>query len=130
MHASVDENGRPVQFIITGGNENDFKPAPELISKSNVANCFVICDKGYDSAKLATQIEEAGGIPVIPSREWNRNKRDYDKEIYKNRNLVERFFNRMKQFRRFATRYDKTLKSFYSLVNFIAVFVSLAIFRI
>ena len=68
-----------------------------------------------------------GGTAVIPPRSNARDPRGYDKEMYKCRNLVERFFNRMKQFRRFATRYDKTAKSFLALVHFLAVFVWLAI---
>lgn len=95
-----------------------------------LANCFVLADKGYDSTDFVLQIEDARGIVVIPSRATNRTKRDYDKEIYKCRNLVERFFNRMKQFRRFATRYEKTAKSFLALVHFTAVFVCLAISRL
>ena len=70
-------------------------------------------------------IEDSGGTAVIPPRSNARDPRGYDKEMYKY--LVERFFNRMKQFRRFATRYDKTAKSFLSLVHFVAVFVWLAI---
>lgn len=95
-----------------------------------LANRFVMADKGYDSADFVAQIENSRGIAVIPSRATNRIQRDYDKEVYKCRNLVERFFNRMKQFRRFATRYEKTAKSFLALVHFAAVFVFLAIDRL
>ncbi len=95
-----------------------------------LANRFVMADKGYDSADFVAQIENRRGIAVIPSRATNRIQRDYDKEVYKCRNLVERFFNRMKQFRRFATRYEKTAKSFLALVHFAAVFVFLAIDRL
>lgn len=95
-----------------------------------LANCFVLADKGYDSVDFVLQIEDAQGIAVIPSRTTNRIQRNYNKEMYKCRNLVERFFNRMKQFRRFATRYEKTAKSFLALVHFVAVFVFLAIERL
>ena len=92
-----------------------------------LTDCFVLGDKGYDSASFVRQIEAGGGIAVIPSRSLNRLQRDYDKEAYKCRNVVERFFYRMKQFRRFATRYEKTAKSFLALVQFVAVFVILSL---
>jgi transposase len=126
----VDEKGRPLKLILTSGNRHDISSAPQLLDGLELANCFVLADKGYDSADFVLQIEDAHGTAVIPSRSTNRIQRDYDKEMYKCRNLVERFFNRMKQFRRFATRYEKTAKSFLSLVHFVAVFVWLAIFRL
>ena len=130
LHASVDEKGRPLKLILSGGNRHDISNAPQLVDGFELANCFVLADKGYDSADFVLQIETACGIAVIPSRSTNRTQRDYDKDLYKCRNLVERFFNRMKQFRRFATRYEKTAKSFLALVHFVAVFVWLAISRL
>ena len=127
MHAAVNEKGRPITLLLSSGNENDFVSAPKLLQSTKIENCYVLADKGYDSSKLVDQINEHGGVAVIPSRSLNKVQRKYDKEIYKCRNQVERFFNRMKQYRRFATRYDKTAKSFLSIVFFIAVFVSLAI---
>ena len=130
LHAAVDELGRPLKLLLTGGNRHDICSAPALLHGFALADCFVLADKGYDSIDFVLQIEDAHGIAVIPSRTTNRNQRDYDKEAYKHRNLVERFFNRMKQFRRFATRYEKTAKSFLSLVHFVAVFVWLAISKL
>jgi transposase len=130
LHAAVDEKGRPLRLLLSKGNRNDITQAPELLKDMGLADCFVLADKGYDSTDFVLQVEEAGGIAVIPSRATNRVQRDYDKEIYKCRNLVERFFNRMKQFRRFATRYEKTAKSFLALIHFVAVFVFLAIDRL
>ena len=117
-------------MILTSGNRHDIASAPQLLDGLELANCFVLADKGYDSADFVLQIENGRGVAVIPSRATNRVQRDYDREMYKCRNLVERFFNRMKQFRRFATRYEKTAKSFLSLVHFVAVFVWLDIFRL
>jgi transposase len=126
----VDEKGRPLHLLLSRGNRHDISSAPQLLDGMELANCFVLADKGYDSTDFVLRIEKAQGIAVIPSRATNRVQRDYDKEIYKCRNLVERFFNRMKQFRRFATRYEKTAKSFLALVHFVAVFVFLAIDRL
>jgi len=130
LHVAVDGKGRPLKILLSGGNQNDFVSAPLLLTGLPLSNRYVLADKGYDSAAFVLQIETAGGIAVIPSRSWNRTQREYDKEIYKCRNQVERFFNRMKQFRRFATRYEKTAKSFLALVCFVAVFVCLALNRI
>jgi transposase len=102
----------------------------ELLEGYELEACYVMADKGYDSRDFVKQIEGAGGIAVIPSRSTNRKRREYDRETYKNRNQVERFFNRMKQYRRFATRYEKTAKSFLALVYFVAVFVYLALSKL
>ena len=123
VHAAVDEKGRPVKLLLSRGNLNDITLAPRLVDGLTLAKCFVLADKGYDSSDFVQLIEDSGGSAVIPPRSNARNPREYDKEMYKRRNLVERFFNRMKQFRRFATRYEKTAKSFLPLVHFVAVFV-------
>lgn len=68
---------------------------------------YVIGDKGYDSDPLRHAIRRQGAKPVIPARKGLRRRR-YDKTKYKLRNVIERFFNRVKHFRRVATRYDKT----------------------
>ncbi len=77
----------------------------------------VIADKGYDSDALVEQIESQHAEAVIPPRS-NRNKpRAYDRHRYHARNLVERWFNRMKQFRRIATRYEKLAVHFAAMVT-------------
>lgn len=130
IHAAVDEKGRPVRLLLSKGNLNDITLAPQLVDGLTLASCFILADKGYDSSDFIQLIERSGGSAVIPPRSNARDPRGYDKEMYKCRNLVERFFNRMKQFRRFATRYEKTAKSFLALVHFAAVFVWLAISRL
>ena len=127
VHAAVDEKGRPIKLLLSRGNLNDITLAPRLVDGLTLAKCFVLADKGYDSSDFVQLIENLGGTTVIPPRSNIRNPRGYAKGMYKCRNLVERFFNRMKQFRRFATRYEKTAKSFLSLVHFVAVFVWISI---
>lgn len=77
---------------------------------------YVIADKGYDSDDLRKQIRRQGAKPVIPSRKGLRQRR-YDKERYKHRNVVERFFNRVKHFRRVATRYEKTMINYLGFLS-------------
>jgi transposase len=67
----------------------------------------VLADKAYDADHLIQSIEQRGGQPIIPPRRHRKRERPYDKALYKDRNLIERFFNRIKQFRRIATRYEK-----------------------
>jgi len=69
---------------------------------------FVVADKGYDCHWLRDEIRRQGARPVIPTRRGRFRQRRYDRTRYKLRNVVERFFNRLKHFRRVATRYDKT----------------------
>lgn len=107
----------------------DISSASKLLEGIPLNGCFVLADKGYDSKRLVAQIGEEQGTAVIPSRRLNRIQREYDRKMYRCRNVVERFFNRMKQFRRFATRFEKTAKSFLALVHFAAVFVTLALFN-
>ena len=68
---------------------------------------YVIGDKGYDSDAFIAEITSRDAVAVIPPRKNRKHPRTYDKELYKRRNLIERFFNWLKQYRRIATRYDK-----------------------
>ena len=86
----------------------------------------MIGDKGYDSDEFVKAIETGGATAVIPPRENRIEKREYDKDLYKDRNLVERFWSRMKQFRRVATRYEKTARNFLGFVRVAAIMVLLA----
>lgn len=105
VHMLCDALGRPVRFIITGGQVNDCTQADGLLEDINTTH--VIADKGYDSEGVLQKIEELGAIAVIPSRSNRKVQRGYDKELYKKRNLIERAFNKLKRFRRIATRYDR-----------------------
>ena len=86
---------------------------------------YVLVDKAFDSEQILKYIEKNRAITVIPPRKNRKEQREYDKSIYKNRNQIERFFNRLKQFRRIATRYDKLLFSFLSLVQFAVALITI-----
>lgn len=77
----------------------------------------ILADKGYDSDAVVEKIEAAGAIAVIPSKSNRKVQRPHDKELYKERNLVERFFNRLKHWRGLATRYEKTAESYLAMVH-------------
>ena len=105
--------GQPIRFSLTGGERHDMTQAETLLK--DLSPQYVIADKGYDSDPLREQIREQGAKPVIPSREGHR-KRRHDRVRYKLRNVVERFINRVKHYRRVATRYDKTDSNFFGFV--------------
>lgn len=79
----------------------------------------IIADKGYDSDAVVDRIEAAGASTVIPSKSNRKVQRPHDKELYKERNLVERFFNRLKHWRGLATRYEKTVESYIAMVHLV-----------
>jgi transposase len=107
--------GNPLKYILTGGQEADITQAHALIEGMDPE--LVIADKGYDANHFVEAIEAKGAEPVIPPRSNRLNPREYDRHWYKDRNLVERFFNRIKQFRRVATRYEKLDKCFKAMIG-------------
>lgn len=83
----------------------------------------VIADKGYDAKWLVNRIRGQGAQAVIPPRRNRIDQRKYDQHLYKDRNLVERFFNRIKQFRRIATRYEKLDRSFIAMIRLVCIYI-------
>jgi len=110
----VDSLGRPLRFILTGGERNDCTQALDLIRGFKAS--YVLADKGYDTTEIVEAVEDAGAIAVIPPRKSRTHQRHYDKNIYKKRNLVERTFGKLKQFRRLATRYDRKSSNFLAFI--------------
>jgi transposase len=110
----VDANGMAIDFRLTGGEVHDVQEAVELISDKSAK--YVIGDKGYDAGKVDRAIGSIGAIAVIAVRKCCFYWREYPAELYKQRNLIERFFNRLKRFRRIGTRYEKKGIYFLSMV--------------
>ena len=104
-HIAVDTLGRPVRFILTGGNASDDRSAIPLLT--GLPARHVIADRAYDSHAILNHIEAAGARPIIPQRTCMPRKRAFDPAIYKLRNRIERTIGRLKQLRRIATRYDR-----------------------
>jgi len=80
----------------------------------------VIADKGYDSNKILAFIRSQGAIAVIPPKSNRKNPQEYDRELYKQRNLIERAFNKLKHWRRIATRYDRRRLYFLAVLHLAA----------
>lgn len=116
IHGIIDALGNPIGLALTGAEQADISQAKQLLEKTPNADA-VIADKGYDSDALVAQIAPMQADAIIPPRSNRKAPRDYDKHRYKARNLVERLFNRLKQFRRIATRYDKLAAHFAAMVR-------------
>ena len=115
IHARVDALGNPVQLHFTEGQAHDGANAKVLLADAGPCE-YVIADRAYDSNDNLARIAALGAQAVIPAGSGRIRERKYDKHIYKERCLVELFFNRLKQFRRIATRYEKTLRHFKAIV--------------
>ena len=124
IHAAVDALGNPLRCILTGGEVAEITQAEALLAGWPLA--AVIADKGYDANALVEWINARGAIAVIPPRSNRLQPREYDRHLYRDRNLVERFFNRIKHFRRIATRYEKLSRNFLSMLNVVCALIWLA----
>ena len=112
-----------MKIVLTAGQEADITHGKKLIE--GVPLKIVIGDKGYDSQKFVEDIQNRGGEAVIPCLSSRKEQRDYDEDLYKERNLVERFWHKIKQFRRVATRYEKTACNFLAFIHVASIIVLL-----
>jgi len=103
VHAATDALGNPVRLLFGPGQRHDATRSHELVDGFTPGT--VIADKGYDADHLHQAVRDTGAEAVIPPRSNRKTPRAYDRALYRERNLVERFFNKLKQFRRVATRY-------------------------
>ena len=114
VHLVVDALGLPLVFEITEGQRHDSQPANALVARAS-SRCL-LADKAYDSGNFRNALVEQGCIAVIPSKVSRAQKLPYDKELYKARSEIECTIGLLKQARRFATRYDKTLRNYAAVV--------------
>ena len=87
----------------------------------------LLADQGYDANHLLDYLAERDIEAVIPPKANRLEQREYDRHVYKDRNLVERFFNRIKQFRRIATRYDKLARNFFAMLNLVCAYIMVGV---
>lgn len=120
----MDGLGNPTHVHLTPGNVHDVVEAPRLIEAARGKN--FIGDKGYDANAVIEAAEAKGMNVIIPPKSNRKDPRKIDFHLYKERHLVECFFNRLKQFRRVATRYEKTARNFLGFVLVASIKVWLA----
>ena len=118
IHLLVDAQGRPVRFSLTGGQRAYVSQAIPLLT--GIETGAVIADKGYESNRVLAFIRDQGAEAVIPPKSNRRDPWEYDRELCRERNLIERAFNKLKQWRRIATRYDRRSLYFLSALHLVA----------
>ncbi len=110
-----DALGNPVGFALTPGQAHDLQGADALLPHMQAQ--MLLADKAYDAdERVLMPLAAAGKTAVIPPKSHRKIHRAYDKEIYKERHLIENFFLKLKQYRAIATRYDKTDRNFLAAI--------------
>lgn len=123
MHVGCNPLGHPVELKLTAAQESDIKQAEELLAEHEPE--AVIADAGYDSDALAEEIASRGAEVVVKPNRCRKAPRAMDRHLYKERNVVERFWSKVKQYRRVATRYEKKAVNFLAFVQVASVMVML-----
>lgn len=123
INARSNAEGLPIGIVITPGQAHDVTAYSDLMEEVDDDPEQMLADKAYDTDPIRTDIGERGSDAVIPTKANRKVQQSVNKAVYGLRNRIERFFNRAKNSRRVATRYDKLIESF-------AAFVLLATTRI
>ena len=117
IHAIVGKDLRPVAFLLSAGNvDNCTEAVPLLKLLSDLKDCDILADKAYGTKEIRTYLHDQSARYTIPPKVNTKQPWPFDKETYKRRNVIARFFNRLKEFRRAETRYDKRDDSFLAFV--------------
>jgi transposase len=124
VHAVVSERGKLLRHVVTGGEVNDVTQAQALVD--GLEGCAVVSDRAYDSDAFIQHVGRMGMEAVVPSRANRKEPRVLDAAAYGQRNVIERLFGRLKQYRRVATRYNKTALSYAGFFSLAASLVALS----
>lgn len=114
----MDALGNPVHVHLSGGQEADCQHFERIAAALPADVGAVVGDKGYDTDAVLERIRQHGAEAVVPAKSNRKKGRDIDRNLYKDRNKVERFFLKIKQNRAVATRYDKKASCFLAVVQF------------
>jgi transposase len=106
--------------VITGGQVHDSQVIPDLLKDGLNNPLAIVADKAYGSTGIRRRIADEGALAVIPSKSNARHPIPHDKNLYRMRNIVERFFCKMKDMRRLATRFEKLSRNFLAMVHIFA----------
>ena len=122
IHALADAKGRLIAILLTGGEAHDCPVAGRLMRRVQRPE-RMLGDKAYDSAELREELDEQGTTSVIPNRSNRKQPFTFSKRLYKLRWRIESAFNRLKDFRRIATRYDRLARNYLASVCLAAALV-------
>ena len=123
IHALVDNRGRPVSVALSSGEAADVRIAPSLLS--GITGGFVVADKAYDTDSFRALLDQLGAIPCIPPKATRNVQLHYAKGTYRKRHRVENFFQKLKSYRRVATRYDKLAQTYFGFVLIASALIEL-----
>ena len=125
IHAIVGKDLRAATFLLSAGNVEDCTKAVPLLKKLPcLKKCNILADKAYGTKEIRDYLHEQSATYTIPPKVSVKHSWPFDKEVYKHRNVIERFFNRLKEFRRVETRYDKRDDSFFAFVLIAATYIA------
>ena len=119
--------GNPLDFVLTGGQVHDATQGAVLLALTPAGVEAFIGDKGYDSDTLVQAIEARGMAAAIPPRSNRTKSRKVDWFVYKERHLIECFFNKIKQYRRIFARYEKTSRNYMGMLRFVSALIMAAV---
>ena len=120
IHALTDARGLPIKFVLTPGQAHDLVGAGDLLVALGEGD-VLLGDKAYDADWLRQQIEAQGAAPNTPDKSNRKEKHCFSKTLYKERNRIERFFNRIKHFRRIATRFEKYAANYLAMIKLASI---------
>ena len=131
IHAIAGKDLRPVAFLLSAENVDDCTEAVSLLKLlPDLKDCDILADKAYGTKEIRTYLHDQSARYTIPPKVNTKQLRPFDKETYKRRNVIERFFNRLKELHRAETRYDKRDDSFLAFVMVAASCVAFSILHI
>jgi transposase len=117
VHVKAEGFGKPINFVLTGGERHEAIAFKELLKGGKVKrqgrgrpkhrSRYSVGDRAYSSQEIRTSLRRSGTTPVIPKRSNEKQRGRFNRGLYRERNRVERLINRLKQYRRIATRYEK-----------------------
>ena len=117
VHVKVDALGQPLSVAITPGHRGDMVGVWMLLEPADAVSTCFLADKAYDSDALRAHLNGLGVRPVIPSNKSRSRPIPHDRHLYKERHLVECFINKIKWYRRVATRFDKLDEVFLAFLH-------------
>lgn len=119
----VDALGNPVRLVLSPGQTHEMKVAPDILG--DVVDAYVVADSAYSSAALIAELEGRGCAVVIGNNPTHRHRK-IDTDLYRERFLVENFFQRIKRWRRIAMRFEKLARNYLAFLHLASVLVWLA----
>ena len=123
LHLVCDGQGRPVHLYLTAGNRADITQARHCLEGHVRKGCTVIADRGYDANHLRNWLLKAEATACIPPRKNRKVQLEYDTELYKTRNIIERMFNRIKDWRQLSLRTFRCPETFLAAAQLAAVVI-------